>query len=110
MEVTRVVPATIRRTRPAAIRRGRGRAVKPFDLAPPAWVGRLFEGARPAEAAVAGRDACDVRVTDSPAFTLVTARVARAGDLDPASFERCARDAYRRVAEAIRMRPHRHAV
>jgi chorismate lyase/3-hydroxybenzoate synthase len=78
----------------------------------------LLEGERPAEyflasATLPGASASvgvSVRVTDSPDFTLVTARVAGAADMDAAAFERCAAEAYTFVADALAARPHRHPV
>jgi len=64
-----------------------------------------------------GKQATDVSaaevwlgVTDSADFTLVTARVENATSLEPGAFERCANDAYRAIAGALRRGPHRHPV
>src|SRR5438128_2687197 len=111
MEVTRAVPAPTPKRRPAPQARSRPRAVAGSDLAPPRWVTSLFGSIQPVVHRSAGGAAqLSVRVADAPAFTLVTACVARAAALDSAAFERCANDAYRAIAEIVQSRPHRHVV
>jgi enamine deaminase RidA (YjgF/YER057c/UK114 family) len=79
-----------------------------FDLAPPAWALRLLEGGnrviRPREWPLS------VALRETERFTLVSARVAGAIDLDDADFERSAADVYAHLAEVMRNRPGRHPV
>jgi chorismate lyase / 3-hydroxybenzoate synthase len=119
MDVTQAVTRPTRSRRPAAKpRRGSRATAGRFDLGPPPWVVRLFDGAAATLNCAAdgnaspapGSGGVSVTVTDSTAFTLVTARVARAAQLDTDAFQRRAREAYESVAEVLRARPHRHAV
>jgi len=112
MDLTQAVSPSRHARRPAAEPRRRARAAGRFDLSPPPWVVQLFDGAAPAAdgAPVRKGGAAQVTVTDSPDFTLVTARVARAADLDSAAFRRRAAEAYQSIADALAARPQRHVV
>jgi chorismate lyase/3-hydroxybenzoate synthase len=110
MDLTHALTHPTRPRRPAARPRRRPRAPGAFDLGPPPWVVRLFDGVPPREEQAPSAAVSGVTVTDSSAFTLVTARVRRASELDSAAFERRAADAYQAVADELRARPHRHAV
>ena len=48
--------------------------------------------------------------SESPAFTLVTVRMAGASSLDPHAFEACTRDAYTAIAARLRAAAARHPV
>ena len=82
------------------------------DLGVPPWVTDLLggAGARPAPRHPGDPDAPDVRVLESAAFTLVTARQPRAAALDPAAFEACTRSAYSAIARLLRGARAPHAV
>ena len=77
------------------------------DLGVPAWVSDLLErsGAKGAHT-----DAPDVRVVESPAFTLLTVHKSGAAMLDPQAFEACTRDAYTAIAGRLRDCAARHPV
>ena len=78
----------------------------PFDLAAPAWAASLLEGGR---RAILPREwPMSIALTDAQRFTLVTARVAGAVELDDASFERCSAEVYSALAEVLAARPDRH--
>jgi chorismate lyase/3-hydroxybenzoate synthase len=80
----------------------------PFDLAAPQWAANLLAGGR---RSILPREwPLSLAVTDSERFTLVTARVARATEMDDAAFERCAAGVYAALAEVIAARPGRHPV
>jgi hypothetical protein len=127
MDLNQAVTPRKRARRPAVEPRRRPRAAGRFDLSPPPWVVQLFDGIPPRSDGAAGSETApaetargaragsaagtpEVTVTDSPDFTLVTARVARAADLDGAAFRRRAADSYQAIADALAARPHRHAV
>ena len=83
-------------------------AVQSFDLAPPPWVQRLFEGGL---RSIAPREfPFSIVVRDVERYTLVTARVAGAVHLDDASFEQSAAEVYAALAEVLRTRPNRYPV
>jgi chorismate lyase/3-hydroxybenzoate synthase len=85
------------------------RAAAPH-LAPPAWVARLFDASPPAERFVVGAAPFALSVVDGARFTLVTARVVGAADMDAPALERCAAEAYRAIGQIIRARPRRFPV
>ena len=80
----------------------------PFDLAAPEWVGELVSGGR--RVLLPREWPLSLVVTDAERFSLITARVARATELDDADFERCASGVYGALAEAIGSRRGRHPV
>jgi enamine deaminase RidA (YjgF/YER057c/UK114 family) len=97
-------------------RRKRDRVAPPsapaFDLAPPQWVAALLAKRASASEETGtgshvqpGTGPCaaqpSLRVQQSDRFTLCTARVARAGDLDDDAFERHCAQAYAALSDAV---------
>jgi len=80
----------------------------PFDLAPPPWATRLLEGG--SRSLLVRECPLSVAVRDAERFSLASARVAGAGRLDDADFERAAADIYVALADVLRARPGRHPV
>src|SRR5688500_3724156 len=79
------------------------------DLGVPPWVADLLarSEARPAD----DDAACpELRVLESPAFTLLSVRKSGAAALDPQGFEACTRDAYSAIASRLRRSIARHPV
>ena len=79
-----------------------------FDLAPPAWAAGLVAGGQ--RALLPREWPLSIALTNSQRFTLVTARVAGATQLDDASFEQCAAGVYAALSEVIASRQGRHPV
>ena len=93
--------------RPSVLRTP-GAAAPTFDLAPPPWAARLFDGGL--RSVVARESPFSVCVRDTGRFTLVTARVAGAASLDAGAFEQSAAEVYATLARALAARPDRHPV
>ena len=79
-----------------------------FDLAPPPWASRLFDGGL--RGFLARESPLSVAVRDTDRFTLVTARVTGATRLGAGAFEQAAADAYAALAGVVASRPNRHPV